>query len=1003
VRRLIALAATLGLLADCQTPPPSAYVGTHDTSAVSLGTNAVGETCTQDAGPGAREAAIYCGTWDQPAAHTVRGAAATPGSLAELATDSPWRVGLDRRVNCTAPPVPTEVLGQPALLLRCARRIGGWPHMALVSIVGGRAWYADGVAPALPAMQRSIGVLSGQLSGSAVAALQISPALAAQRLASSDFSAGDMGQYETWMRTATMANRAGSYAAAEAAYRSVAALQRKVLGPNTPALSRTLASEAVQASNLGRYAEADALLDQAEHLARAPGQSDDNAAALVWHYRGLNLLNQGKPEAALAMLRRAEAAYTANLKGAPLIPVAAAATGRRSSAASAIATQDLLDNAAAIAAITGVIETKRAEAVALERLNRLGESQAAAESARQVAVANGLDAPSTMARLLRTSAFVAEANGDRSTALTRLESSDRDFAAALPGSVAYAKTTLLLAARQAKAGNATAALQTCRDGIAALRTAGLGSEPALLQPCLALMDAAADGPEGDAVRVDMFEAAELAQGSVTSAQIAEASARLSENARDPRVAALIRARADLTAELSDLVSQRQDLPAGQAGTGAGAAPQDSGLDARIAKARADLADKNSALQAASPQYGSLVQLSVSARQVLAALHPHEAFCSIMLGPDAGWSFLLRDGHVYVARIQGGAARMAALVSRVRASLDTETMPPPPFDIAAAAELYQAIFGAFANQMRGATALTVAPTGPLLSIPFGLLLTGPASPDALAAAPWLVRQVVVSHVPAPANFVSLRKLEGTSRATSPWFGFGDFRPVTLAQAEASFPPASCGDSARLLVGLPKLPGAELELETVRRLSHAPASDQLLGPAFTADAVLHANLKNARILYFATHALLATDLKCQTEPALVTSAPPRAKTAVGALLTASQVTRLDLDADAVILSACNTGGAAGGEAGESLSGLARSFFYAGARSLLVTHWAVNDRVTAYLVAVTVAKAQGDPSLGMAGGLALAQRSMLADAKGDLAGQAHPFYWAPLALIGDGQARL
>jgi CHAT domain-containing protein len=206
-----------------------------------------------------------------------------------------------------------------------------------------------------------------------------------------------------------------------------------------------------------------------------------------------------------------------------------------------------------------------------------------------------------------------------------------------------------------------------------------------------------------------------------------------------------------------------------------------------------------------------------------------------------------------------------------------------------------------------------------------------------------------------------------------------------------------------VGLPKLPGAELELETVRRLSHAPASDQLLGPAFTADAVLHANLKNARILYFATHALLATDLKCQTEPALVTSAPPRAKTAVGALLTASQVTRLDLDADAVILSACNTGGAAGGEAGESLSGLARSFFYAGARSLLVTHWAVNDRVTAYLVAVTVAKAQGDPSLGMAGGLALAQRSMLADAKGDLAGQAHPFYWAPLALIGDGQARL
>ena len=506
----------------------------------------------------------------------------------------------------------------------------------------------------------------------------------------------------------------------------------------------------------------------------------------------------------------------------------------------------------------------------------------------------------------------------------------------------------------------------------------------------------------ESVHEDMFEVAELGQGSVTSQQIAEASARLSENARDPKVSALIKERADLKAHLSDLLAQQQEQLAASS-DGTHAAKADPALEAQIGKMQTELAEKNSALQAASPNFGSLVQRVVRAREVMAALRPGEVFCSIMLAKDTGWSFLVSGDEVLAAPVEGGADRMARLVGRVRASLDIETMPPPPFDTAAAEELYQALLGSFSERMQTATAFTVAPTGPLLSLPFGLLLTGPAKPDALAGAPWLVQRVVVSHVPAPVNFVGLRKLAGTSRASTPWFGFGDFRPVTMAQADRAYPPANCGDSASLLAGLPKLPGAELELQTVRKLTHASPSDQLLGPAFTADAVLHTNLKDMRILHFATHALLSTDLKCQTEPALVTSAPPRAASADAALLTSSQVTQLDLDADTVILSACNTGGGAAGSAGESLSGLARSFFYAGARSMLVTHWAVNDQVTAYLVALAIAEAEADPKLGIAGGLAAAQRKMLSEATGNLAVEAHPFYWAPLAVIGDGRASL
>jgi CHAT domain-containing protein len=684
------------------------------------------------------------------------------------------------------------------------------------------------------------------------------------------------------------------------------------------------------------------------------------------------------------------------LHGAPLIPNGASGQPN--------ALEVVLQSSASRAdlprriALNGIVEARRAEAVALERLNRLDESADAAASAVRIAEANGLNQPNMDARLLRTSAFIEEARGHGGTALARLQSSASDFALSMPDSPAYTRTTLLVAKRQADAGNRQAALVTCRAAIAALRTAKLGADPSLLLPCLDLMNEAAGHAEGSAqadLRAEMFEAAELAQGSETSQEIAEASARLAVNARDPRIAALMKDRADLNNRLVALNAQLQEPEAGHAGQPASAA--DPALNAAILATRAALADKTSALQAAAPNFDGLVQGVASARDVMAHMRPGEAFCSIVLGRDSGWSFLLRDGTVSAAPVQGGAKRMAALVARVRQSLDSLTTPPPPFDTAAAAELYTAVLGGFDDQLRTATALIVAPSGPLLSVPFAILLTGPAQPDALGSAPWLLRRMVISHVPAPANFVSLRKLAGTSRATRPWFGFGDFRPVTQAQAAASFPPASCGDAARLLAGLPALPGAIRELDTVRRISGAGPSDELLGTDFTADAVLHASLKDTKILHFATHAILASDLKCQTEPALVTSAPASAPDAGAALLTASQVTQLNLDADTVILSACNTGGGSGLIAAESLSGLARSFFYAGARSLLVTHWDVNDQAAAYLVAKTILTARHDPSIGMAGALAAAQRSMITDPRGDLV---HPFYWAPLALIGDGQ---
>jgi len=995
-------------LAACQAPPPSAYVANHaatKTATIPVGTNDAGEACTQDGRPGDLSAAIYCGTWQQPSAHVAQATEAGGAGIAALAAGGVWRDDLERRLDCGTP-ASTTILGRfPAMVLPCTSRQGGWPQVALVADAGGKIWLADGVRPALPAIERSIGVLSGTVPVDRAASQTVSAELAAQRLAAQAFSSGDIGAYESLIRAANRANLAGNFASAETALRAAVALQERVQGKDSPALARTLAAEALQISNQGRFAEAARIFDRAQALATSPQQTDTLAVPLLTHYRALDLLNQGKTADALAMLRQAEAGYAALLPAGALDRTPAvtgnasfSAGGNRSLAA-ALDNQQILNDELQRRALFGVIEARRAEGRALRLLGRTEDSAAAVASASDLADARGVSQPQVTARLYRSAAFVAEAQGRTGAALSGFSASTEAFSRALPGTRTYAETGLLWAAQLARAGRKPEAVAACRSAAQVLREARTGTSGELLQPCLELYAAeAASAPDGgQAVLAEMFEVSQLARGSITSRQISQASARLTENARDPRVAALIRLRDDQNAKLSDLYEARDDLKSGPQGKGDAAA--DANLSKRIAALQQEQAKTEADLQAASPNYGQLVQQVVKTSDLFRVLHPGEAFIATALSRDAGWVLLLRDGKITVAPIGAGSTELARLVGRVRQSLDAEREPPPPFDIEASQKLYHLVLGGVEDRLKGAHALSVAPSGPLLSLPFGILLSGSADQNNLAAAPWLIREVTIEHVPAPANFLSLRKLAGTSRATRPWFGFGDFQPVTLAQAETSFPLRSCGDNAQLLAGLPPLPGARVELEAVRRLMGAAPSDELVGLAFTASAVSKANLRDYRVLHFATHALLPTDLQCQNEPALITSPPLGAANADGAIMKASDVAGLDLDADAVILSACNTGGPAGPASGESLSGLARSFFYAGARALLVTHWSVNDRTTAYIVALTVSGARADPSQGLAGALAVAQRRMLDDAKGDLAIQAHPFYWGALAVIGEG----
>jgi CHAT domain-containing protein len=318
---------------------------------------------------------------------------------------------------------------------------------------------------------------------------------------------------------------------------------------------------------------------------------------------------------------------------------------------------------------------------------------------------------------------------------------------------------------------------------------------------------------------------------------------------------------------------------------------------------------------------------------------------------------------------------------------------------------------------------VVPSGALTALPFHLLVTekpAAAIPDKFEGyreAAWLLKRQAVSVLPSAASLKTLRVLARKEQSTKPMTGFGDplFNPGSKpvdGQRSSKTAARSLGtaaytdfwqgagvDRARLAGALSQLPDTADELNAVARDLGVAASDIHLGEDASETTVKRAALADYGIVYFATHGLVAGDVKGVAEPSLVLSIPRQPTEFDDGLLTASEVAQLKLNADWVVLSACNT--IAGDKPGaEALSGLARSFFYAGARALLVSHWAVNSEAATRLAISTFDRLKADPKLGRAEALRQAMLAYLNDTSSPR--NAYPAFWAPFALIGEGAAR-
>jgi CHAT domain-containing protein len=269
-------------------------------------------------------------------------------------------------------------------------------------------------------------------------------------------------------------------------------------------------------------------------------------------------------------------------------------------------------------------------------------------------------------------------------------------------------------------------------------------------------------------------------------------------------------------------------------------------------------------------------------------------------------------------------------------------------------------------------------------------------------PWLIRRQAITIQPAASSFVSLRNLAPMQRADAPFAGFGnpDFRGTGSHRGfeRVGLYGGSEAIAARVRE-LPSLPETADELRAEAKVLGAPEMSLHLGTDASVTTVKSLDLSNTRVIAFATHAGVAGQLADINEPMLLLTPPAHPTPEDDGVLRASQVSQLRLNAEFVLLSACNTAASDGTPGAEGLTGLAKAFFYAGARSLLVSHWEVQSEPTVKLTTGLIRALAADPSIGRSEAL---RRSMLAmiDSPADV--ESHPIAWAPFVLAGEGGAQ-
>ena len=769
-------------------------------------------------------------------------------------------------------------------------------------------------------------------------------------------------------------------------------------------------------SNLGNYAEASRLFAQT----RASSESDPVLARLQRNYETIHALNRGDVEAALSAINTpiknefGDTEALQNLRIGPFMANRLAAENERGAGSSYALSLTALERAQLL---DGQGDYLRATALRL-----LGRTE---EAATNLARANTTLAEVREGRIVSIIWLRAQVLGELAEVAERtgrLQDAERLhgegialLAESYPDSPALQSARGQLAGFYARIGRRADAIGLYRDIVADAEGRPLPSLRSLMSPFFALLlDGSGQDAGGAEAAADMFAAAQLLQRPGLAQTQAVLARELSGG--DDEAALLFRKTTNISRAIEQLRGTILQMQAS-----AELSPEAASLlterEARLEQLEQQQAE-GLQLLSENPRYRAVAGSAIDLPGLQAILREGEVYVKLVTLEDE--SFVIHatadSAMAYQADISPEDLEFA--VDQIRETIaiaDGGEVLTLPFDIAAARARYLKLFGPVAEALPTHRHIVFEPDGAMLKLPINLLVTDDASVARYAeraanedgdeydftGTAWLGRGSQVSTSVSPAAFRDVRASR-PSDATKAYLGLGQNTPIgDAAVSSAQTRSALAGGEACLwspTIWANPIKADEL-YDAANRLGEG--ATVLTQNAFTDTAIAaREDLDEYRILHFATHGLVtAPQPECPPRPALLTSFGEGDS---DGLLSFAEIFALRLDADLVILSACDTAGeatvGATREAGVTsggdfaLDGLVRAFVGAGGRTVLASHWPVPDEFDATKRLISGLFAEGAPETADA--LRRSQMGLMDDAD-----TSHPFYWSAFAVVGDG----
>lgn len=945
---------------------------------------------------------------------TCRDAALPVGKLYKLeaSADVPARLAVSRADKACSTPSAGNVPGLGRVDLIDCKLKGADVGYRVYQYRRGKTLYAaeglTGYDSALQLGLRSI-VADQPVSG----ALSIATTGAGDPAAFARVQAGTLGPSQA-LAEAYRRNNAGSYAEAAEFFAAVA-------GNGDAPLSRSeaLANEALQKSNLGRYAEADALFSRAaEQLG-----SDPLVARRLRNYRAMHLLNEGDGKAALAELDK------------PL-PTSALDNGGPAKAGleiDAVAARELNSDSRLGRELGAesdeLLPAEKAQILDAQALQLRGSAlRLTGDLAAATAALRQADAKVASVRSGKVASIVwmrAQIAGDlASIAEQQHNNADADrlyrqgvamLQANYPDSAALLNARARLAGYLARSGQSAQAEAMFRDIVHSQGdTSNLAPSFAqLLRPYVDILLKKGDDP---AATAEVFAATQL----MVRPGLAQTQAVLARelSGGTDEASRLFRQSVTLTRQLERNrveLARLQDLSK--------PTPADLGR-ARVLKAAIEQTQKEQlttqAALAAFPRYRAVSSEIIPLADLQKILRPGEAYYRMTIVGDEVYAMLLTPTAAKAVALTTTGKALADQVDALRDTISTVENGKRityAFDVGLSHQIYTELFGPFDADVAQVRHLIFEPDGAMLRLPANLLVMDQTSVDAYkqrASASrdaefdfrgirWFGRDRDISTSVSPRSFAELRSAP-PSAAPKDYLGLGENTPP--AGSAATIVPAAADRDCLLPLSSWNNPISARELQTAAMIVQKfdPNGVQIVTRDAFTDTGLEArgDLNQYRIIHFATHGVVTSRApKCAAQPALLTSFGGSGS---DGLLTFREIFDLHLDADLVILSACDTAGkastaatqqaglATGGDV--ALDGLVRAFVGAGGRLVIASHWPVPDdyNATQRLITGLFSAPPGTPTVTA---LRMAQRQLMDDPN-----TSHPFYWSAFAAVGDGE---